>query len=128
MARETASHDGAIGQQPPNVIASQLRHEDLFVIQPPIVGFQAFTLPTQPSDAGPSNDPSQRTKPRAIAKIHCDTGITLGFLADAVQRFLGGAGEGNDDTKQILFKAIVSFATPDPKPKKRNGRCSVVRL
>ncbi|EME48366.1 hypothetical protein DOTSEDRAFT_29825 [Dothistroma septosporum NZE10] len=123
-ARETA----IINTQAPELIASQLQHESLYVIQPPIAGLQAFAVDSQPAEAGASSSPSRGAMPRVMAKIHCDTGITLGFLAEAVQKLLRSAGEGDDDMDEILFKAIVSFAPAASKPKKRDGRRSVVRL
>ena len=126
-ARESSSNSNQPEQQPSHVIASQLKHEDLHIVQPPIVGLQAFAM-TQLPAAGPSNEPQGGSKPRAIAKIHCNTGITLGFLAEAVLRLLNNGDDETDDTNQYIFKAIISFAPPEAKSKKRDGRRSVVRI
>ncbi|SMR44529.1 unnamed protein product [Zymoseptoria tritici ST99CH_3D1] len=127
-----------------------LRLEDLFVTQPPILGMQAFVEEVSPSeltnDGGESkeavvstvsNDEDDlRESPAPVAKLSCDAGITLGFLAETTLSLLSGGdvhrrvrsrGESSksaiepeqDDERRVVFKAIVSFCAPRVEVRKR---------
>ncbi|RMY01210.1 hypothetical protein D0867_11464 [Hortaea werneckii] len=63
------------------------QYKDLFVAQPPVVGMQAFIYTN--SDSSSKDDADDSTKqPCACAKLSCDAGITLGFLAETAQSLL----------------------------------------
>lgn len=115
-----------------------LHYSDLFVTQPPLLGMQAFIIsPETPSashsdvgDDGVSN--SLNTGPTACAKLSCDTGVTMGFLAKSAQSLLASAEGarcgGEEDDRLVLFKAIMSFAPGPQKPRKRENAQNVTRI
>lgn len=105
-----------------------LKHETLQVMQPPILGMQAYII-EPPSSAGPSEQSEDHPEPVASAKIHCDSGITLGFLAETTHSLLVDRRlSSGADTRTVLFKSIVSFTAPSGAPKRRGNARSVTLL
>ncbi|KAK5736068.1 hypothetical protein LTR17_007739 [Elasticomyces elasticus] len=104
---------------------SRLRYSDLYITQPPILGMQAFMV--APSEA-PSGDCREDGAPEltACAKISCDAGITLGFLAETVEALL--TSSKHEAGARVLFKAIVSFTQSEVVPRKRGVARSVTRI
>ena len=113
-------------------INSTLQYEDLFVIQPPVLGMQAFVILAKEiaDESGATEDLAMATEPRPCAKLWCDAGITLGFLAETAQSLLASqkAGPSNAEDAIVVFKAIMSFCAPEQSPKKRTNTRSVTRL
>ncbi|CAK4031194.1 hypothetical protein AC579_1815 [Lecanosticta acicola] len=103
-----------------------LKHESLFIVQPPVLGMQAFILDP---NAAVEHDPDNEGGPSACAKLHCDAGITLGFLAETTLSLLSDRGVmfGPDD-RTVLFKAIISFTSRAQAPRKRGTIRSVTRI
>ncbi|KAK4549417.1 hypothetical protein LTR36_006414 [Oleoguttula mirabilis] len=118
---------------PAETLNSTLQYEDLFITQPPVVAMQAFILPPAKSAGtrdGHSDDGfSDEEEPAARAKLSCDAGITLGFLAETAQSLLtSNKCAVGEDGRSIVFKAIVSFCTSDSAPRKRSFARSVTRI
>ncbi|KAI7303280.1 hypothetical protein KC315_g15759, partial [Hortaea werneckii] len=94
---------------------SALQYKDLFVAQPPVVGMQAFIYTNFTSATENDSDTDDSTKhPCACAKLSCDAGITLGFLAETAQSLLRSrqaepASSAAAKDVRVVFKAIVSF-------------------
>jgi hypothetical protein len=76
-------------------------------------------------DSGGSDDAF-----RACAKLSCDAGITLGFLAETAQSLLNSqkAGPSNAKDVRVVFKTIMSFCGPEQAPKKRTRTRTVTPL
>ncbi|KAI6909865.1 hypothetical protein KC355_g18442, partial [Hortaea werneckii] len=95
------------------------QYKDLFVAQPPVVGMQAFIYTN--SDSSSKDDADDSTKqPCACAKLSCDAGITLGFLAETAQSLLRSrqaepASSAAAKDVRVVFKAIVSFTKGERK-------------
>ncbi|KAK4579911.1 hypothetical protein LTR86_000112 [Recurvomyces mirabilis] len=113
---------------------SRLQYKDLFITQPPIVGGQAFTPPVDhqgPGDGGLpdswEDDEEEETPPVPTAKMSCDAGITLGFLAETTQSLLVSTAGAEDDTV-VVFKAIVSFCRSEGAVRKRSTARQVTRI
>jgi hypothetical protein len=72
----------------------------------------------------------QQLEPSACAKVSCEAGVTLGFLAETVQSIVASsdAGPSNIEEVRIVFKAIMSFTEPQQARRKRASTRSVVRL
>ncbi|KAK3642218.1 hypothetical protein LTR56_001197 [Elasticomyces elasticus] len=109
----------------PATAGSRLRYSDLYITQPPILGIQAFII--APSDAL-SGEGGEDCTPELIAcaKLSCDAGITLGFLAETVKALL--ASSKHEVGVKVLFKAIVSFPQSEIAPRKRGVARSVTRI
>jgi hypothetical protein len=114
-------------------ISHELRYEDLFITQPPLLGMQAYL--TFPRASVPEETPEQEeaeapSKPRPCAKISCDAGITLGFLAETAQTITDTSDEGpsNIGDALITFKAIMSYTDPGRSQRRRTNTRSVIRL
>ncbi|KAK5736649.1 hypothetical protein LTR17_007306 [Elasticomyces elasticus] len=116
----------APSRSPPKPAAgSRLRYSDLYVTQPPILGMQAFIV--APSDATNGEGGEDGTPElAACAKLSCDAGITLGFLAETVEALL--ASSKHEAGARVLFKAIVSFTQSEVAPRKRGVARSVTRI
>ncbi|RMY80319.1 hypothetical protein D0862_12789 [Hortaea werneckii] len=117
-----------------------LQYKDLFVAQPPVVGMQAFiyTDSTSPSASSSSfsseeADDSPTKPPCACAKLSCDAGITLGFLAETAQSLLRsrqaepGSSAAAEDVR-VVYKAIVSFTKGESAPRKRGASRRISRI
>ncbi|KAF2159238.1 hypothetical protein M409DRAFT_30244 [Zasmidium cellare ATCC 36951] len=105
-----------------------LKYETLQVMQPPILGMQAYLIDPTPF-AGPSQATQEPPEPVACAKLHCDAGITLGFLAETTQSLLMDTkNSSNPDSRTVLYKAIVSFTTPNSTTRRRGTARSVTRF
>ena len=107
--------------------------DDWLISQPPITGMQAFIEHTKPKDDGNGNttDGESVTTSRACAKIHCEAGITLGFLADEAQKWIDSKDAGSPSDlgeKKIVFKAIMSFCVAEQRHKHRSYNRIVTRL
>lgn len=94
-----------------------LQHERLFVVQPPVVSVQAFIIEVEESESSARNEP-----PGASAKLACDAGITLGFLAETTLSLLdeGEKSSNLDESRSVVYKAIVSFCAPTVALRKRS--------
>ncbi|KAK0807313.1 hypothetical protein LTS16_018826, partial [Friedmanniomyces endolithicus] len=101
-----------------------LHYGSLHITQPPTLGMQAFIidLVTAP-DPGSSDDKADVKLPAPCAKLSCDAGITLGFLAETAESLLPPGSE-----KSVMFKAIVSFSKSEPVPRKRGVARSVTKI
>ncbi|KAK5167023.1 uncharacterized protein LTR77_007752 [Saxophila tyrrhenica] len=127
--------------------AGTLQYEDLFVTQPPLMGMQAFLAkpPKAQSDEDKStieasmsgcrlDDLDELEKleepERPSAKLSCESGMTLGFLAETAQSILSPSDPASSKVEEatIVFKAIMSFTEPQTISKKRSTTRSVVRL
>jgi hypothetical protein len=115
------------------------RYEDLFITQPPILGMQAFVDDASSSldvgehgDADDNGGGGDESAGGPVCKLSCDAGITLGFLAETTLSLLcGGNGltsrdsnvgaveEDVDDSRRVVFKAIMSFCAPKVAVRKR---------
>lgn len=124
-------------------MSSELRYEDLQIAQPPLLGMQAHIIhrslgPDSPS-SGPPPSPALRCPPPspflasrarpdsnspAVAKLSCDAGITLGFLAETAQELIGSlkSGPSHESEVKVVFKAIVSFSEGEVSPRKGTRR------
>ena len=119
---------------PPPTSTGSLQYENLQISQPPILGMQAYVVHPNVLDdrfearavnsllSGPLYAPSRDPPP--IAKLSCDAGITLGFLAQTAQELLGSqvAGPSSHGEVFVVFKAIISFCDADSSPKKSTRR------
>ncbi|KAK4892411.1 hypothetical protein LTR27_009067 [Elasticomyces elasticus] len=128
-SRQSTSSDNwlAPSRSPPKLAnpGSRLRYSDLYVTQPPILGMQAFIV--APSDVpGPEKLEDDAPQPVACAKLSCDAGITLGFLAETVEALL--ASSKHEAGARVLFEAIVSFTRSEIAPRKRGVARSVTRI
>lgn len=115
-------------------IHTTIRYEDLFVTQPPVLGVQAFIVysPKPEDEHGPpeSETESLNDHLRACAKLSCDAGITLGFLAETAQSLLRSqeTGPSNVRDARVIFKTIMSFCAPERVPRKRTTGRTVTPL
>ncbi|KAK3700912.1 hypothetical protein LTR37_015715 [Vermiconidia calcicola] len=131
-SRSEGASDSWPASKTTSTINSTLQYEDLLITQPPVLGMQAFII--LPGAAAIKNNATDglsiNTEPRACAKLWCDTGITLGFLAETAQSLIASqkAGPSSVEEATVLFKAIMSFCSPDGEPKKRTNTRSVTRL
>lgn len=118
----------------------QPRYDDLQITQPPITSIQAQTfLVRNTNSASPSTSAgfNRRTHdpPRGAAKLHCDAGITLGFLARTAKNLLiaGHSPLGSSRLpfhtgSHVLFRAIVSYCQTDTAPRERSRAETVTQL
>lgn len=90
-----------------------------FITQPPIKGMQGFIVDKEQSGSD-TVDEDIESRASIYAKVSCDSGITLGFLAHHAQELLR-RGNRKPDEKGILlvFKAILSFTEPEKAPPQR---------
>ena len=115
-------------------IHTTIRYEDLFVTQPPVLGVQAFIV-YSPNPKDEQRPPKRETKSLnghigACAKLSCDAGITLGFLAETAQSLLRSqeAGPSNLRDARVMFRTIMSFCAPEQVPRKRTTGRTVTPL
>ena len=131
-SRSEGASDSWPGSKTTSTISSTLQYEDLLITQPPVLGMQAFIiLPNAAAVQDSASDQlSLEIEPRACAKLWCDTGITLGFLAETAQSLIASqnSGPSNMEEATVVFKAIISFCSPNEAPKKRTNTRSVTRL
>ena len=116
-----------------------LQYEDLFITQPPVVGMQAFLILPSSNGIQREGSPDPRDNSlhdsdedeqlSACAKLSCDAGITLGFLAETAQSLLAPRKAAHEEREtKVLFKAIVSFCKSEAAPRKRSLARSVTRI
>ena len=115
-----------------------LQYKNLFITQPPVVGMQAFLMPASASSTDYENrshsddeydDDNDANESSPCAKLSCDAGITLGFLAETAQSLLASHKNIRDgEAKFVVFKAIVSFCKGEAAPRKRSLARSVTRI
>ena len=115
-------------------VNTTVQYEELFVTQPPVLGMQAFIVYLD-KDENKQNfdedgDETSDDELRACAKLSCDAGIALGFLAETAQSLLNSqkAGPSNAKDVRVVFKTIMSFCGPEQAPKKRNRTRTVTPL
>lgn len=113
-----------------------LKYETLHIAQPPLLGMQAFLVhESSTSESLPTPTTSfaamsllggvpRRHGPTAVAKLSCDSGITLGFLAETAQELLGSqrSGPSSATDVKVVFKAIISFGPADTSPRRSSRR------
>ena len=124
-SRRRGSNDTWPATQSSPTINSTLQYEDLFVTQPPLLGMQAFIVFTDDEQEKENSfDPDSESPPAELlpcAKLSCDAGITLGFLAETAQSLLNSQPAGPSTAKdvRVVFKGIMSFCAAETAPKKR---------
>lgn len=113
---QIASSSRAVTESAP-ALNWNLQQEKLLVLQPPIVGMQAFI-----QSQGDREDDDDESIPCACAKLACDAGVTLGFLAETALSLLadGKTTDDPDASRTVIFKAIVSFCAPVVALRKRS--------
>ncbi|EMC99478.1 hypothetical protein BAUCODRAFT_337878 [Baudoinia panamericana UAMH 10762] len=107
-----------------------LRYEGLLIGQPPPINMQAFIVShddTKSFSAKGKEVERLDDRPFPCAKLHCDAGISLGFLAETVQSILTDSKLKSGEVK-VLFKTIVSFCNTDSAPRKRSGTRGVTMI
>lgn len=121
-------------------IHSSLQYEDLFVSQPPLSGMQAYLMHRRIQDCEHTTkdgqdgdvDDEEEDRPAHLpcAKISCEAGITLGFLAETAQSIMASNDPAPSDMADatVEFKAIMSFTKAKVASKKRSTTRSVVRI
>ncbi|KAK0277184.1 hypothetical protein LTR91_000356 [Friedmanniomyces endolithicus] len=127
-SRQGGSNDNWPAPAPPDTKPTNsngtLHYGDLHITQPPTLGMQAFIIdPVTASDPESSDDKIKVKLPAPCAKLSCDAGITLGFLAETAESLLPSGSE-----KGVMFKAIVSFSKSEPVPRKRGVARSVTKI
>ena len=131
-SRAQKSDDAWPESKATQTVHSTLQYEDLLVCQPPLSSMQAFII--LPNAAGDEDGGVENSEglngPPACAKLSCDAGITLGFLAETAQSLLASqtSGPSSVGEARVLFKAIMSFVEPDQAPRKRNNTRGVTRI
>lgn len=115
-----------------------LEYSKLLVTQPPLLGMQAFIIsprtqnPSHLTDDDTGSEDSPDIEPIACAKLSCDAGITMGFLAETAQSLLSSAqnihGSGEEDDRFVLFKAIMSFSEVSTRERKIRTAKNVTRI
>jgi hypothetical protein len=124
-SRRRASNDMWPARKTTSTINSTLQYEDLLVTQPPLLGMQAFIVFTdEEQEKENSCDPDDESSPSELlpcAKLSCDAGITLGFLAETAQSLLNSqpAGSSTATDARVAFKGIMSFCAAGTTPKRR---------
>lgn len=108
-------------KNPTPSVSRTLEYEDLLIAQPPVLSMQAYIVNPKVATNNPEGEEVD-SGPPARAKLWCDSGITLGVLAETVQSLLArNHGRSNADDVKVLYKAIMSFSAPDQAPRKPRG-------
>ena len=118
----------------PPILLLRPNYADLFITQPPLKGMQAFLADAHNvhlETASPGD--RQATAPVAHAKMSCDAGITLGFLAEIAERMFEKRERllqaGNHRDKVAVFRAIVSYCVQsDAAPRMRSATRTVTEV
>lgn len=125
---------GGLGSRPQNdewpvrtckgPVEPLVKTAQLLVIQPPIVGMQAFvTRPAASVASSSTTPPDEQVEGAACAKLYCEAGINLGFLAETAASLLS-----SDDSASVIFKAIVSFSAPTHDQRKRRPERNITYI
>lgn len=117
----------------------KVKYDELYITQPPLLGLQAFMIDSDGCDVssaetstvgstgeGPDerdDDEEGSQIPAPCAKMSCDAGINLDFIAETALALLR-----EEDGRQVAFKAIISFCEPSQSLSKRGTTRSVIRL
>lgn len=118
----------------PPILMLRPNYADLFVTQPPLKGMQAFLVDAHDVKSETATPEDQQTvAPKAHAKMSCDAGITLGFLAEVTEwmfekreRLLQAE---NHQDKVAVFRAIVSYCVQsDAAPRMRSATKTVTEI
>lgn len=118
----------------PPMLLLRPKYADLFITQPPLKGIQAFLVDAHDVTLDTACPKDRRTTaPIAHAKMSCDAGITLGFLADVTEwmfekheKLIQVENLGN---KVVVFKAIVSYCVQsDAAPRMRSATRTVTEI
>ncbi|KAI7513235.1 hypothetical protein KC347_g1712 [Hortaea werneckii] len=122
----------AVSSSTGNTGIGALQYKDLFFAQPPVVGMQAFIY-TDSTYVSADNADDLPKQPCACAKLSCDAGITLGFLAETAQSLLRSqqdepASSASATNVRVVFKAIVSFTKGESAPRKRGASRRISRI
>ncbi|KAM0708031.1 hypothetical protein Q7P35_004680 [Cladosporium inversicolor] len=115
----------------PPILLLRPNHADLFITQPPLKGMQAFLVDAHGARLEAANP--EDTVPTAHAKMSCDAGLTLGFLAEVAEWMFEKRKRslrGEDHEGQVaVFKAIVSFCVQsDAAPRMRSATRTVTEI
>lgn len=132
-----SSSDAWPGSTPATPATGGVKYEDLKIVQPPLLGMQAYiirgdsalesaadpatSLAAMSLDAGaPAADEGHP----AVAKLSCDSGITLGFLAETTHELLGSQTGGSSSASgtRVEFRAIISFCANDASARRTSRR------
>lgn len=118
----------------PPILLLRPNFADLFITQPPLKGMQAFLVDAHDVSRETATPEDQQTvAPKAHAKMSCDAGITLGFLAEVTEwmfekRERPLQAENHQD-KVAVFKAIVSYCVQsDAAPRMRSATRTVTEI
>ncbi|KXT07403.1 hypothetical protein AC578_413 [Pseudocercospora eumusae] len=121
--------EGWPSQSPKDPLSPVLQYEDLYITQPPVLGMQAFLIEPEIAPEETSESSDEDDIPCACAKLSCDAGITLDFLADTTLSLLKDRRDMKDtEGRSVMFKAIVSFCKPTNSFCKRGTARSVIRI
>ena len=121
--------EGWPSQPPKDPSSPVLQYEDLYITQPPVLGMQAFLIEPETAPEEKSERSDEDDIPCACAKLSCDAGITLDFLADTTLSLLMDRRDMKDtESRSVTFKAIVSFCEPTNSFRKRGTARSVIRI
>lgn len=141
MGSTSSVYSAGVPEGVRNPQALKVKYDELHIMQPPLLGIQAYMIDPDGSDASSmgsstgsdsdndDEDPYASQTPAPCAKISCDAGINLEFVAEATLALLPErGGDPDDDGRQIVFKAIVSFCEPAQSLRKRGTTRSVILL
>jgi hypothetical protein len=118
----------------PPILMLQPNSADLFITQPPLKGMQAFLVGSHDVTLETACSGNRQTvAPEAHAKISCDAGITLGFLAEVAEWMFGKRErllqDENHQDKEAVFRAIVSYCVQsDAAPRMRSATRTVTEI
>ncbi|KAK3069040.1 hypothetical protein LTR53_012935 [Teratosphaeriaceae sp. CCFEE 6253] len=108
---------------------SERKYKNLFITQPPILGMQgSITGPTGTPVSETLDDVSADDEAAGCAKVSCDAGVTLGFLAETAETLLVESRMQGISALKVVFKAIVSFTRAEPAPMKRGTARTVTKI
>nr|POF14900.1 dehydrogenase pate [Quercus suber] len=97
------------------VLSPLIRYEDLYITQPPTTTMQTFSDKDSRTDLMTMSDHGIALE--RIAKLSCDAGITIGFVAEAALCLVDTRQSGQN----IVLHAILSFSGPNQAPRRRLG-------
>ena len=118
----------------PPTLVLRPNHADLLITQPPLKGMQGFLIDAHDVTSETASPEDQQTvTPEAHAKMSCDAGITLGFLAEVAEWMFEKRGRllraQNHQNKVAVFRAIVSYCVQsDAAPRMRSATRTVTEI
>ena len=110
-SRSQRDSDTWPGHKKPEFKSPRLSLEDILVVQPPITSMLASYVPTNDGPLEQLDDHGSDPEIPPCAKLFCDTGITLEFLADSALSLLAPkkSQPSCGAATEITFRAIISF-------------------